>query len=142
RRAPRRSGAPQREVQQRAIAGLIFGMLALLALLGVSGNVHRGIYLVAFSLVVGVAAGVLEITAMRKARRGGTRRPRGAVAGTIFGVIATALSLLFVVTLALFSAQLSTYSRCTAAAQTLTAQQACSNQFYKSVDRSVGAGAG
>ena len=43
-------------------------MLSLLALLGVSSNFHRGVYLVVFSLAVGIAACWFGITAMRKAR--------------------------------------------------------------------------
>jgi len=104
--------------------------------------VHRGVYLVIFSLVTGPAACVLAITAMRKARRGGTMRPRGAIAGTIFGALASLLSLLFLVTLALYSSQLSTYSRCLTDAQTLSAQQACNSQFRQSVLGGLGAGPG
>ncbi len=117
-------------------------MLALLALLGVSSNVHRAIYLIILSVVLGPAAVVLGVTAMRKSRRTGTMRPRGAIAATIFGTLATVLSALFLVTLALFGSQLSTYSRCRTAAQAAAAQRACANQFYNAVNAQLSGGSG
>ncbi len=129
-------------MQQRAIAGLVFGLLALLGLFGVGGNLHRGIYLVIFSVVIGPAACWLCIGAMRKARKSATMRPRGAIAGTIFGSLASMLALFFLLTFALFASQLTQYSRCLATAQTLSAQQSCSSQFYKAVDGKIGSGTG
>ncbi len=95
-----------------------------------------------FSLVIGPAACWLGISAMRKARRTGTRRPRGAIAGTIFGTLAALLAVAYLATFALFATQFHAYSRCLADAQTLSAQQACTRQFYKSVDGGLGAGSG
>ncbi len=120
----------------------MFGLLALLALFGVGANLQRGIYLVIFSVIIGPAACLLGITAMRSARKETTMRPRGAIAGTIFGSLAAVLSLFFLVMFALFSAQLTQYSRCLDLTQTATAQQACTTQFYRSIDSKIGAGSG
>jgi hypothetical protein len=140
-RPPRLSRPPEREIRQRAAAGLIFGLLSLLALLGVGYNVHRGIYLVIFSLIIGSTACVLGITAIWRARRAGARRPRGAIAATIFGALATVLSVILLIGLTVFSRQFADYSRCMQVAQTAAAQHACTNQFYKSVDQGLpGAG--
>ena len=99
-------------MRQRAVAALILGMLSLLALLGVSSNFHRGIYLVVFSLAVGIAACWFGITAMRKARLAVTMRPRGAVAGIVLGVIGALLSVVVLIVFAVFWQQLNTYSQC------------------------------
>jgi hypothetical protein len=95
---------------------------------------------VIFSLVIGPLSVGLGITAMRKARREGTLRPRGAIAGTIFGSLAAVLGVAYLAAFALFSTQLTQYSRCLASAQTISAQQACSSQFYKSIDNGFGLG--
>ncbi len=55
-------------MRQRAVAALILGMLSTARLLDVGASFHRGVYLVVFSLAVGIAACWFGITAMRKAR--------------------------------------------------------------------------
>ena len=114
----------------------------MLALFGVTTNIHRGIYLVIFTLLIGPAACWLGITALRKARRDGTLRPRGAIAGIIFGSLATVLGLSYLVAFALFSSQLTQYSRCLDQTQTTAGEQACTSQFYRSVDGGIGVGTG
>jgi hypothetical protein len=121
-------------MRQRAVAALILGMLSLLALLGVSSNFHRGIYLVIFSLAVGIAACWFGITAMRKARLAVTMRPRGAVAGIVLGVIAAVLSVGVLVFFAAFWPQLNAYSKCLHEANTPSAQQACADQLTRSTN--------
>ncbi len=121
-------------MRQRAVAALILGMLSLLALLGVSTNFHRGVYLVVFSLAVGIAACWFGITAMRKARLAVTMRPRGAVAGIVLGVIGALLSLVGLFILAVYWQQLNTYSQCVNQANTPSAQQACADQLTKSTN--------
>jgi len=112
-------------------------VLSLLALVGVGTNFHRGIYLVIFALVVGVAACWLGVTAMRRARRSSSIRPASAMLGTVVGAIGTVLSVLLLVALALFWKQLTTYSRCLSAANTVTAQQACTNQLNRSLNGDI-----
>jgi uncharacterized membrane protein len=113
-------------------------MLSLLSLLGVGYNIHRGIYLVIFTLVIGPTGGWLAITAMRRSHRDGTLRPRGAVAGAIFGIIATVLGVGMLALFTLAAKQVSQYAQCMDRAQTLSAQHVCTSQF----ERSFGAGLG
>jgi hypothetical protein len=115
------------------LATLGFGLLSVLALAAIGTNIRRDVYLVVFDLLVGVSACWLGLTAMRSARRSGSLRPAGSVAGIVLGVIGSALSALMLVFLATFWSQLISYSQCLASASTLTAQQACSNQLQRSV---------
>jgi hypothetical protein len=103
----------------------------VIALLGIGSrfDFHRGVYLVIFALVVGLAACWLGVTAMRRARRSASMRPRGAMLGTVFGALGAFLSAFLLVILAVFWSQLTTYSRCLGTANTVTAQQACLNQL-------------
>ena len=121
-------------MRQRAVAALILGALSLLSLLGVGSNFHRGIYLVIFSLAVGIAACWFGITAMRKARLAVTMRPRGAVAGIVLGVIGALLSVGVLVFFAAFWPQLNAYSKCLNEANTPSAQQACADQLTRSTN--------
>jgi predicted PurR-regulated permease PerM len=120
-------------MRQRAIAALILGVLSLLSLLGVSSNFHRGIYLVIFSLAVGISACWFGITAMRKARLAVTMRPRGAVFGIVLGVIGALVSVVLLIAFAVFWQQLNSFSQCVNEANTPSAQQACVNQLHRSV---------
>jgi len=138
---PRPTKPPRREVSQRALAALIFGLLALFAVLGAAANLQRGVYLAIFSVVIGPAACLLGITALRRARKDATLRPRGAIAGTILGSMAGVLGLSTLMMFLLFPAQLTQYNRCLTLAQTPAARQACITQFYRSVTgRPGGAG--
>ena len=109
----------------------------MVALLGAAGNIHRGIYLVIFTLIAGPGACVLGITAMRRARRSGTWRPRGAIGATIIGTLSTILGILTLAAFTLFSQQLSAYSQCLSQAQTTSAQQACLSQLQRSIDARI-----
>ncbi len=124
-------------MRQRAYAALFLGVLSVFALLGIGSNFRRGVYLVIFALAVGIAASWLGITAMRRARRAASMRPRGAVLGTVFGVVSAALSALLLIFVAVFWTQLTTYSRCLHAANTVAAQQACVNQLNRSVNGEI-----
>ena len=108
-------------------------MLSLLALLGVGSNFRRGIYLVVFSLLVGVCACWFAMTAIRRARRSVTVRPRGAVACLVLGIIAVVLSAFLLLAFAAFWPQLNSFSQCLSAANTPSAQQACLDQLHRSV---------
>ncbi len=48
------------------LASLVLSVLALVALLGLGGDLHRGVYLLIFSAVVGIASCVIGITAVRE----------------------------------------------------------------------------
>jgi len=135
---------PDPAVQQRATAALLLALLSLFGLLGLSnllrfGNVHRLSYVVACTLLVAVLAIQLASTAITRARRGGTRSPRGSVLTIVIGSIGVLLSAILLIGFVVFSKQLATYSQCLSGASTHTAQQACQDQLTRAV-RSQSAG--
>ena len=46
---PQPTRQPDRELRHRALASLVLSVLALVALLGLGGDLHRGVYLLVFS---------------------------------------------------------------------------------------------
>ena len=135
---PRPTRPPEPSVRQRALAAFFLGGLSVLAaLLGVGSNPHRGIYLVLFALVVGVAACWLAISAMQQARRAGSMRPRGAVFATVLGVLGSLLSVIMLVAFAVFWQQLTTFNQCISSANTLTAQQQCLTQVHRALNGEI-----
>src|SRR5271166_45035 len=91
------------------------------------------IYVAVLTLLFAVAAIWLGATATKKARRSGTARPRGAVAGVLLGGLGVAFSALWLLVLAVFWPQLNAYYNCLSVANTVAAQQACHTQFTNSV---------
>lgn len=126
------------------MAALVLALLSLAGiLLGWNSIVHRGVYLLFFGAVVGIAACVIGITALVKARRTASFRPRGAAGGIVLGTLAVALTIPTIVIYLAFPAQFNTYVRCASQAQTTQQQQACYNNFRKSVMNAVvGSGGG
>jgi hypothetical protein len=124
---------PETATRQQAWAALVLGVMSVIAIPAIGSNFHRGIYLLIFSLVVGIAACWFGITAMRRARRALTMRPRGAVAGIVIGVIGSLVSVLLLVGFVAFWPQLNDFSRCLQSANTPSAQQACQDQLNRSV---------
>jgi ABC-type amino acid transport system permease subunit len=112
---------------------LFLGVLSLIGLMLGLGNLRRGIFVAALTLVFAAVAIWLGVTSSRKARRSGTARPRGAVSGVVLGVFGLAISALWLMVLAVFWPQLSSYYNCMGGANTVTAQQACHDQFTNSV---------
>jgi hypothetical protein len=130
---PRQLPPPDPALRQRALAALILGALSLLGLALGLGNLHRGIYVVVLTTVFALTAIWLGATCNRRARRGGTARPRGAVSGIVLGTFGLAFSVMWLLVLTVFWTQLNTYYNCMAGANTVTAQQACHSQFTNSV---------
>lgn len=128
----RPSGPPRRELRHRAAAAALFGALSLFAL-SASGQAEHASYLLAFALVVGVAAAVLGITAARAARTEGTTRPRGSMAAIILGVVSVVLTAVTIFGM-VFNSQLTRYGNCVQAAHGNAAQQACTRQFIRSLE--------
>ena len=124
---------PDPASRQQALAAFALGVLSLLGLALGLGNLRRGVFVAVLTLLFAVAAMWLGIAVNRRARRSGTARPRGAVSGIVLGGFGLALSLLWLLVLAVFWPQLSTYSNCMASANTVTAQQACHTQLTNSV---------
>ena len=124
-------------MQQRAWTALGLSVLSLLGLYLASGLRHA-IYVVIGTLVIGAVAAWLGSPAMSQAKRGRPRRPGGALAGLILGLIGLAFSGLTLIVFAVFWNQLSTYWSCTSGANTLTAQQACQHQLSKTISNEFG----
>jgi hypothetical protein len=124
---------PDPASRQQALAAFALSVLSLLGLALGLGNLRRGVFVAVLTLLFAVTAMWLGIAVNRRARRGGTARPRGAVSGIVLGGFGLALSLLWLLVLAVFWPQLSTYSNCMASANTVTAQQACHTQLTNSV---------
>jgi hypothetical protein len=142
--APPRGTRPARQLppagpdlRQRAVAAFALGVLSLLGLALGLGNVHRGVFVAVLTLLFAVTAIWLGGGANRRARRGGTARPRGAVSGIVLGGFGLAFSAVWLLVLAVFWPQLSTYSNCMNSANTVTAQQACHTQFNNSVGSEI-----
>ena len=128
---------PEPPVRQRALTGLLLGVLSLIGLTLGLGNLRRGIFVAILTLIFAVAAIWLGVTATRKARRGGTARPRWAVGGVVLGSFGLAFSALWLLVLAVFWPQLNTYYTCMGGANTVAAQHACHDQFTKSVGSEI-----
>jgi len=124
---------PDPASRQQALAAFALGVLSLLGLALGLGNLRRGVFVAVLTLLFAVTAIWLGIAVGRRARRGGTARPRGAVSGIVLGGFGLAFSLLWLLVLAVFWPQLSAYSNCMASANTVAAQQVCHTQFTNSV---------
>ncbi len=123
-------------LQQRVWAALMLAVISLLGMMLI-GNVRRGVYVVAVALVIAAIALWLSISAMSRARRGGTGRPRGAVFATVLGVVGVLLSAFVLAGFAMFWPQLQQYANCLSGANTPSAQQACQQQLDHSVGNEV-----
>jgi hypothetical protein len=121
-----------REVQQRATAGLILVLLTLIAMLWGS-DLQRTVYVVAVTLVISLVGLALVISAMRSAKRTGTRRPRGAMAGAVLGVLAALFSAFALIGFLVFWSQIMQYGNCMNGASTVRTQSACQTQLQHAI---------
>jgi hypothetical protein len=114
-------------------------MLSVLSLLAMTaiGNIQRGVYVVAVALAVAVAGLVLAFTTMSAARRAGTRRPRGALAGAVLGVIGAVICGFVLAGFLIFWTQLHQYANCENGANTTATQTACANQLNNAVTSEI-----
>lgn len=115
----------------------MFGAIALVALFAAARSgtdLHRGVYLLIFSAAVAIAALVIGISALIKARKTGSYRPRFAVAGIVFGALATLISVYILTWYLLFP----NYVNCLHQAQSPGDQRACVTKFYKSIHLGAG----
>ena len=129
-RPPRQPADPA--LQQRAWAALLLAVLSLFAMMMI-GNVRRGVYVVAVALIIAAIAVWLSTSAMSRARRGGSGRPRGAMLAAVLGTAGLAFSAFVLAGFAIFWPQLSQYSNCMSGANTVAAQQACRQQLDNSI---------
>jgi hypothetical protein len=114
-------------------------MLSVLSLLAMTaiGNIQRGVYVVAVALAVAVAGLVLAFATMSAARRAGTRRPRGALAGAVLGVIGAVICGFVLAGFLIFWTQLHQYADCENGAITTATQTACQNQLNNAITSEI-----
>ena len=123
-------------VQQRALAALLLALLSLAGLFSLN-YLQRGIYLVAYALLAGLMAMWLAVTALARARRGRTTRPRGSITAIVIAGVGIILSVLMLIAFAVFGKQLTAYGRCLSQASTSADRQACQTQFIHAVNREL-----
>jgi len=124
---------PDPALRQQALAAFTLGALSLIGLALGLGNLRRGVLVAIVTLLFAVTAICLGIMTSRRARRGGTARPRGTVGGIVLGGFGLAFSALWLLVLAVFWPQLSSYANCMSGANTVAAQQVCHNQLNNSI---------
>lgn len=123
-------------MQQRSVAALLIALLSLAGMLGLS-DISRGVYLAAYALLAGVIAFWLAITAIQRARRDRTARPRASVTAAVIAGVGIALSTIMLVAFGVLGKELAAYSNCLAGASTISAQQACQDQFSRAVSKEI-----
>jgi hypothetical protein len=120
------------------MAGLALAVLSLLAMMLIS-NQRRAAAVAAVALVVAAAGLVLTFSSLSRAKRAKTRRPRGAVAGAVLGIIGLLFSGFALVGFLAFGTQLDQYDTCMNGANTVAEQQACQHQLQTSITSRLGA---
>ncbi|MBO0802205.1 MAG: hypothetical protein J2P25_03905 [Nocardiopsaceae bacterium] len=125
-------------LQQRAWAALAMSLIGTFGMAGMGGDIRRGVYVLA--VVVAIAAGALwlAVTAMKRARRIGSSRPRGAIFAAVLGVIEIGIGAMALAGCAMFWPQLTRYSSCESGAGTIASQHACYRQLQHSVNGVIG----
>jgi hypothetical protein len=129
---------PEPALRHRALAALFVALLSLAGLLGFNIEAQRAVLTVIYSLLAGATALWLALTAMRRARRSRTARPRGSVAATVIAGVGIGLAGAMLMAFGLFGQQLSNYGRCLSAANTITGSQSCYSRFSHALDREIG----
>jgi len=135
-RAGRPTAAPRRELQQRALAAAVFGLLSLFSL-SAANLVGHPLYLVIFAVAVALLAIVTGASAARRARKEATARPRGSVAAIVLGAISLVLAAFLSVAI-VFANEITAYQNCVAVAPNTAAQQACAQKLMNAVDHKLG----
>ncbi len=74
---------------------------------------------------------------MLAAKRAGTRRPRGAVAATILGLVGFVFCSFALAGFLVFHKELSQYANCISGANTTATRTACENQLDNSVRNEI-----
>jgi ABC-type amino acid transport system permease subunit len=119
---------------QRSWAALTLAALGLLAMTLIGGsNIRRTAVVVVVALVIAALGLGLAIWAMSAARREGTARPRGSVLATVLAAMGLGFGAFALIGFAMFWPQLTRFSDCMRGAATVSAQDACQQQFDNSV---------
>jgi hypothetical protein len=126
-----------RELQQRAVAGLLLAVLSLIAMMLI-GNLQRAPYVIAVALVVALVGLALAISSMRAAKRAGTRRPRVSLSAVLLSGICTLFSVIALIGFSIFWSQFTSYANCmNAAASSTAAQNACQTALDNSLNARI-----
>jgi O-antigen ligase len=123
-------------LQQRAAAALVLALLSLIAMMLI-GNLQRAVYVIAVALAVAVIALILAISAMKAAKRSGSRRPRTALASVLLGGVGAVFSAFALAGLLIFWSQYMQYAKCLSGATTTATQDACKQQFENSIGHRI-----
>ncbi|HEY6791567.1 MAG TPA: hypothetical protein VI365_30070 [Trebonia sp.] len=123
--------------QQRAFAALMLAIISLLGMSGVSGNLRRGVVVLAVTMVIGAIGLWLSFSALSRSRKAETARPRFAVAASVLGIVGTGLSTLALIGFATFWPQISQYASCSSGANTVATQNACDQQLNSALQTSM-----
>jgi predicted PurR-regulated permease PerM len=136
--APRPQRPPAaRELQQRAAAALFLAVLSIIAMTLI-GSWQRAAYVLAVACVVALTGFVLAISAMRAAKRAGTRRPRVSVAAAVLSGICAVFAGLATISFLFFGAQLTQFANCmNAAGSSTAAQNACQTGLQNAITARV-----
>jgi 4-amino-4-deoxy-L-arabinose transferase-like glycosyltransferase len=141
RQAPSQPPPADAALQQRAWAGVALAIISLIGLVGafavVSGaNAQRSSDVDGVALVIAAAGVWLTATAMSRARRAGSARPRAAIAAMVLGIAGLVLTALLLPTFSSDAPQLSQFMHCMRSAGTSSAMQAC----QRALENSTGGG--
>jgi multisubunit Na+/H+ antiporter MnhF subunit len=118
---------------QRATAALLLALLSLIAMMLI-GNLQRARYVLEVACVVALVGFVLAVSAMRSAKRSGTRRPRASLAAAVLSGLCTVFAGLAAIGFLIFGAQFTQYSNClNAAGSSTAAQNACQTTFNNAI---------
>jgi multisubunit Na+/H+ antiporter MnhB subunit len=123
-------------LRQRGLAALTLAVLSLIAMMLI-GNLQRATAVALVSFLVAVAAVALAVSALRAARRAGTRKPPGATAGLVLGIIGLLFSGFALIGFLIFGPQIDQYSSCMHGANTVSEKQACQNQLDHAIDSRI-----
>jgi ABC-type amino acid transport system permease subunit len=123
--------------QQRAVAALLVALLSLGGFVAFSPGQRHGILFIGYALVASLIALWLGLTAVSRARRDRTARPRGAVPAAVIATVGIGLSTVLLLGFALFGRQLADYRQCLTGASTISAQQSCFRQFSHALNQRI-----
>ncbi len=108
-------------LQQRAFAALMLAIISLLWVPGVSGNLRRGVVVLAVTMVIGAVGRVAWRSPRCPGPGGDPARPRFAVIlASVLGIVGTGLSTLALIGFATFWLQISQYANCMSGAITVS----------------------
>lgn len=137
RQPPRQPPPADAALQQRARAGVALAVISMIGMIGaftvvMGSNAQRSSDVDGVALVIAAIGVWLTATAMSRARRAGSARPRAAVLAMVLGIAGLVISALLLPTFASDAPQLSQFMHCVRSATTSSAIRACQLQLENS----------